>query len=415
MGIITKPDFEDLSSSSEFVHDYLSEESDAVPTDLGRAIIGTYEDLRSTMGERQFRHDITMVTAYHTKDLRDTLHPNTSLDEFLAAAVPNPLSPAPTPPVQFNRRSSMRNGSLSSLSVRRANSQRSVSVRYSPRKSDSVIDPDTPTKRHSSASFSPSLLRHQFQGFDGSNDEQPTTPTKDPRRNSRASLATQMEEFEEFGLRTSARNSAYGESKDMVSDEHSRMEHPGIQAALQRYATEEGSKQPAGSYYPEIASVDPNPTQITSTALVTRIPTPPLSNPHEEHDRSYRKYLPKGYKDDNTHFGPVSDFSEEQSNRFKKQIEAASEMDKHIFNTNRKNWDPLTKYDENGLPIKATGPSWHPFQPSAIGGAVNPQDLPSRSIAPSSSIAPSTPTSGLRRASSTLVRIGAVSFPEHNA
>lgn len=191
-------DYSDLSASSrEIIYRYLSDASEKVPTEIGDAILDTYNDLR----------DATQVVERERSPGQATTSSISSPDDFVAGCVPGPLVKEP---IQFNVSHTTSMSSRHSAASEIRSLRDSVSSRRSlggkttgVKKSDSVIDPDSPLslKRLSAASYSSlewyspsSPLRYSFSANDSGQDIL-TIPTKYPRLpgKDRVDLGMQMD------------------------------------------------------------------------------------------------------------------------------------------------------------------------------------------------------------------------------
>lgn len=194
MNLFKAPTFDNLLTSSEDVQHYLTTETEEVPADIEEAILDAFNDLRFTT--QNYKLKLGSINPHNEQGSRYHLIPKPSFnDDFVAVAVPKPLIVRRwqiASPVQFNtsRRSSTQ--SMKSLSMRSGKSHRSFNGKYDWKKSDSVLDPDSPTpKRLSYTSTSPSPLRYRFDFSSDSDEAPPITPTRNSKRTGTCSLAVQ--------------------------------------------------------------------------------------------------------------------------------------------------------------------------------------------------------------------------------
>jgi hypothetical protein len=189
MGLFQAPTFGGLSASSEEVQNYLLEASDEVPTDIEEAIIDVFNDLRLTTQNRSVA--TSSIGARHGQRFQHAISGTSVDDEFESDAVPGPLHGAPASPVQFNASQSSNMGIVRAASV---HSARSLGHIHRHKKTDSVLDPNSPfLKRQSNASHSLSPLKYTFQDSDDSQEALTITPAKDLRICSEASLIAQID------------------------------------------------------------------------------------------------------------------------------------------------------------------------------------------------------------------------------
>ncbi|QDS76529.1 hypothetical protein FKW77_006021 [Venturia effusa] len=162
MGVISNPNFEFKDSSvstNDFIHRYLSDKSEEVPVEIGDAILDTFDDLRYTM---------QVVILPGTATTLST----SSCDDFAARCVPDPLIKAPIRfssgrPRGVNARYSASND-ITSLRVLSVGSRRTPGGQTPSRvkKSDSVVDPNSPRSPSHASSTSHPLLRYHCSAAD---------------------------------------------------------------------------------------------------------------------------------------------------------------------------------------------------------------------------------------------------------